>query len=628
VIKGINVKNLKTNKIREELFLLIILQQNLYWMNIIIDGLLAIFQNLKNNKFKMLVNGDTEFNNLDANFKLYCFECFLNLFNIVKKYSSIKLNDGASRFYDILFNTNFTAKDNINSCDNNIFLPLNIGLIDNNIFKLFECFIYEFLNDIDTMLRYFDYLKSKENNNDNDNYGILYGFGIYLCEFIKLITFVRNEDISKVDFFNFYIFSYKLLTNYFSNLNIYLYGIYTKLCDVVNGYPIIIKPDLNLNYLQNLSNSLKDMLFNFMISSYNNDTLKDIYSFNEILINSIVSHCFIKTIISLYSLLVNGEHKSLLSEIISILLDNINKYKLILPLKSHFYKELMTHNYLLILDEFLINNENKLISYFQDSLGSKKSKSNINNMLNKFNETLSCLFNHYNPVNFLYSNHIMFKIREILSNSGMTFPESKYNTSNIFLRYIYSDTNYLNYKDIPITDLTSSEKFSPNFRTNTKQNIQYENLNEISFDNITYDKESDNDENNIGFPLDDYLDENTIKLLSNIKINEYKFQNCGYKSCLIKNSTEKNYSIILVQSEEIIEKIGIDEKLNKNILNIMENNQYTDKIVYKSIQQKVINPENINISINNYFYENIKYYDLKFEMNYFEYQNKIKELLL
>ena len=628
VIKGINVKNLKTNKIREELFLLIILQQNLYWMNIIIDGLLAIFQNLKNNKFKMLVNGDTEFNNLDANFKLYCFECFLNLFNIVKKYSSIKLNDGASRFYDILFNTNFTAKDNINSCDNNIFLPLNIGLIDNNIFKLFECFIYEFLNDIDTMLRYFDYLKSKENNNDNDYYGILYGFGIYLCEFIKLITFVRNEDISKVDFFNFHIFSYKLLTNYFSNLNIYLYGIYTKLCNVVNGYPIIIKPDLNLNYLQNLSNSLKDMLFNFMISSFNNDTLKDIYSFNEILINSIVSHCFIKTIISLYSLLVNGEHKSLLSEIISILLDNINKYKLILPLKSHFYKELMTHNYLLILDEFLINNENKLISYFQDSLGSKKSKSNINNMLNKFNETLSCLFNHYNPVNFLYSNHIMFKIREILSNSGMIFPESKYNTSNIFLRYIYSDTNYLNYKDIPITDLTSSEKFSPNFRSNTKQNIQYENLNEISFDNITYDKESDNDENNIGFPLDDYLDESTVKLFSNIEINEYKFQNCGYKSCLVKSSIEKNYSIILVQSDELIEKIGIDEKLKENILNIMENNQYTDKIVYKSIQEKVINPGNTYINVNNYFYENIKYYDLKFEMNYFEFQEQIKELLL
>ena len=68
--------------------------------------------------------------------------------------------------------------------------------------------------------------------------------------------------------------------------------------------------------------------------------------------------------------------------------------------------------------------------------------------------------------------------------------------------------------------------------------------------------------------------------------------------------------------------------MKENILNIMENNQYIDKNVYKLIQEKVINPGNRNISINNNFYENIKYYDLKFEMNFFEYQNQIKELLL
>ena len=68
--------------------------------------------------------------------------------------------------------------------------------------------------------------------------------------------------------------------------------------------------------------------------------------------------------------------------------------------------------------------------------------------------------------------------------------------------------------------------------------------------------------------------------------------------------------------------------MKENILNIMENNQYIDKNVYKLIQEKVINPGNRHISINNNFYENIKYYDLKFEMNFFEYQNQIKELLL
>ena len=625
-IKGINMKSLKTNLIREELFFLIILQQNLYWMNIIIEGLLTIFQKLKNNKFRMLINTDMEFNNLDDIFKVYCFECFLNLFNIVKKYSSIKLNDGATRFYDVLFNANLIPKDSINNSDN-IFLPLNMSLIDSIIFKLFECFIYEFLYDIDSLWKYFDSLKLKENS-DRDNYEILYGFGIYLCEFIKLITFIRNENISKVDFFNFYLFSYKLLTNFFSNLNIYLYDIYIKLSNEINSHHKIIQPDLNLNYLQNLSNSLKDMLFNFMISSYNNDTLKEIYSFNEILMNSIISHCFIKLIISIYSLLVNREPKNILSEVLSIFLDNINKYKIILPLKSHFYKELMTHNYLLLLDEFLITNENKLIFYFQEMLEYKEFNPKINSLINKFNEVLSCLFNHYNPVNFLYSNHIMFIINQILSKSGNIYPESNSNTSNIFLRYIYSDNNYLNYKDIPITDLNLHEKLNPNFSTNTKQNINYEKLNEICFDNWTYNKEFNTEVENIGFALDDYLDKNSIKLFNDIEINEYKFQNYGYKNYLVKNSNKKNYSIILVQNDGLIEKLGIDEKLNENILNIMENNQYTDKNVYKLIQEKVINPGNENIVTNNYFYVNIQYYDLKFEINFFEYQNKIKELLI
>ena len=624
IIKGINVKSLKTNKVREEIFFLLILHQNLYWMNLIIEGILTIFQNLKNNKFRELLNTDTTFNDYDANFKNYCYECFFYLFNIVKKYSSLKLNDGATQLYDFLFNTSFMEKNNSNNY-NNIYLPLDISKIDCITGKMFECFIYGFLFDIDAVWRYFDNL----NFNNSDNYGILYGFGTYLCEFLKMIVFVRNENLSKVDFFNFYYFSYKLMTNYFSKLNSYLYELYNKLSDIIKNYPLVIKPDINLNYMQNLSNSLNDLLFNFMISSYNNDTLKDSYSFNEILINSMISHCFIKSIISIYSLIVNGEHQNLPFEIMSKLLDNINKYKIILPLKSHFYKELITHNYLLILDEFLVNNEKELILHFKGKHGTKKSEQYINNLINKYIDTLSCLFNHYNVINFLYSNHIIFQLNKILSKSGLKFPElNSSNTSNIFLRYIFSNNNFLHYKDIPISELNLNEKIIPNFRTNSKHNTNNFENNEINSDDMTINKEINANADNIGFDLDEYLDKNKVELFNNINIDGYEYINYGYKSYLMKNSTENNYSIIFCQNDGFVEKLGIDENLKENILNIMENNQYTDKTVFKFIQEKVINPENRNICINNYFYENIKYYDLKFEMNYFDYQNQIKELLI
>lgn len=615
VNKRINMKNLKSIKVREELFFLKIIEENLYWINIINSGLFTIFRNLKNNKFRLLINADTEFNSFDENFKNYCFNCFLYLFDIVKKYSSIKLNNKYA-------NCTFYDDSNEKNIINNI---INIFDIDNSIFNLFECFVYEFLNDIDSIWKYYDNIK---NNETDDNSGILYGFGIYLCQFIKTIVFVRNENISKIDFFNFYFLSYKLMTNYFSKLNLYLYGLYTNISDIIKNNYIIVNPEINLNYLQNLSNSLKDVLFYFMVSSFNNDTLKDIYSFNEILLNSIVSHCFMKTILSIYPILAKGFHLNLIPEILMILLDNINKFKTLLPLKCHFHKELMTHNFLLILDEFLINNEKYLILYFKSLKIYNNSDIVINNLFNKFNDTLSCMFNHYNPVSFLYSNHIMFKFTEILSSSGIIKPGFNLHVSNIYLRLINSEKNTLDYKDIPISQININEKYNPNFSINLKQNINYDENNEINFDNVTYNKELTIDINNIGFALDEYLDENTIELFSNISIKDYELNNVGNKSYLIKNKKGNDFSIIFVKNNELIEKLGIDENLKENILNIMENNQYTDKITYKIIQEKVINPGNENIKVNAYFYNNIKYYDLKFEMNYFQYQEKIKELLL
>ena len=125
-----------------------------------------------------------------------------------------------------------------------------------------------------------------------------------------------------------------------------------------------------------------------------------------------------------------------------------------------------------------------------------------------------------------------------------------------------------------------------------------------------------------------YFNKNIIELFSTLSNEEYKFNICRNKNYLIKISGGKNYSIIYIKGDNFIEQLGIDENLKENILDIMENVQYTDKNVYKLIQEKVINPGNANIVVNKYFYDNLKYYDLKFEMDYFQYQRRIKELLL
>jgi hypothetical protein len=625
-IKGINIKSLKTNKIQEELCFILILQQNLYWMEMLLRCLFLIFQKLKNNKYRMLINADTEFNKLDDIFKSSCFNCFLPLFSLIQKYSN-----NMSHFFitDFLFDT---KNDDNNYTPSNNFLPLKINKIEKVIFKLFECFIYEFLYDIDLVWKYFDNLNvSIMNESFADNSQIIYGFGLYLCNFVKVIAFIRDDNLTKIDFFNFYIFSYNLITNYFSKLNNHLYNLFIGLYDIIKKKYIIPPSHINLNYLQGLSNSLKDMLFHFMVFSFYNDSLKDIYVYNEILLNCIIAHCFIKVIIPIYSLVINGNAKHILIDIIQILIDNVNKYKIILPLKCHFHKELFTHNFLLILDYFLVNYEKDLTSFFKDKKNNKEIYFEIISLKNKLNKTLSCLFDHYNCINFIYSNHIMFMFNKILNNSNII---TTHNIDNIILRYIPNDKNFLYYKDINLNIITyRCQDTSCTNNTNDNSLNFIEPIKNVNVNSTYYHKNTSNNfrYDYVGYSLEDHFDKPTSRLIVEAELEGYENTIINNKLCLIKNpiiNKNCNYSIILGHNGEYIEVLGINRTLDHTILNIMENIQYTDKFMFALIQEKIINNEDRNIKVSKSFNNNLKYYDLKFKMNYFEYQNQIKQLLL
>ena len=638
IIKGINVKSLKMNKTQEELYFILILQQNLYWIEILLDCLFLIFQKLKNNKYRMLVNADTQFNKLDDTFKLSCFNCFLPLFSLIKQYST---NLSHLDILEYLFDTKNIISNNDDNYNNSIstFLPLKINKIEKVIIKLFECFIYEFLYDIESIWKYFDSLKISINNESfSENNQIMYGFGLFLCNFLKDIAFIRNDNFAKIDFFNFYIFSYNLISNFFSKLNNNMYNLFVGLYDIIKKKYILSSSNINLNYLQSLSNSLKDMLFYFMVFSFYNDNLKDIYLYNEILLNSIISHCFFKVIIPIYFLVVKGTSKNLLIEILQILIDNVNKYKIMLPLKCYFHKEIFIHNFLLILDYYLVNYEKELTSFFKENNNNKELYFEIINLKNTFYETLSCLFDHYNCINFIYSNHIMFMFNKILNNSNII---NTSNLDNITLRYIPNDKNFLYYKDIHLNIIS----YRINTKTNTTTTTIASNETNNNFLKFIEPIKNTNSKNYydtpnfyghfscdyIGYPLESHLDKITSKLITQIPIEGFEEAIINDKIYLLKNhiiSKNCNYSTILGNNGEFVEMLGINRNLNENILNIMENIQYTDKFMFNLIEEKIINNEDRNIKVSHSFYNNLKYYDLKFKMDYFEYQEQIKQLLL
>ena len=201
------------------------------------------------------------------------------------------------------------------------------------------------------------------------------------------------------------------------------------------------------------------------------------------------------------------------------------------------------------------------------------------------------------------------------------------------MRYIPNDKNLLYYKDINLNFISYQDYYSVNTNhdKNTFNFIQPINVRNDDFSrNFFYENEFDN----VGYSLENNFDQKAIQLLSQINLVDYEFNIINDKNYLIKNNiisdnNNLNYSNILVNNGEFIEILGIDKKLNENILSIMENIQYSDKFIFKFIQDKIINNnEGRNIKVCHSFFNNLKYYDLKFKMNYFEYQNQIKQLLL
>jgi hypothetical protein len=213
---------------------------------------------------------------------------------------------------------------------------------------------------------------------------------------------------------------------------------------------------------------------------------------------------------------------------------------------------------------------------------------------------------------------------KILNNSGFT----KYDLNNhIILRYIPNDKNSLYYKDLKLNLIPSLNNNDNKYSLKTRKDININNNNDISPNKTV------SEDKMFGYSLDYNFDKKTISLLQQIKLDEYDFLSINDKKYFVKvevskkNGCDLNYSNILANNGDFIEILGIDKKTDENILKIMENILYTDKYIFKFIQEKIINNNN-RIKVSSNFHNNLKYYDLSFKMNFFQYQNQIKELLL
>ena len=455
----------------------------------------------------------------------------------------------------------------------------------------------------------------------------------------------------------------------------------------------------NLNLLQKLENTLKDYILYTMISGYNKDSLCDCYMNYEkqrmiflsfglirtylLMCKSIKKALTFDNIINIGKNDENNNEKKrqiIIGNIFDILINEIKKYNIVLPIKMFLYKSyiiqgifVVLHKFVKIFNKSILNfNTDRFIFYNNISIIKEMTESvnylyfmlgndilnylrfpvdfKKNNMNNQISNPLLLPFlriiDQANPIN--YYNIIQEQVPNNIKNSAQS-KKIKYippMQSSILHSLKKKSSNILSNK----TSLFDKNKDNRDNLSNLKDNLR----NDSSDDSM----ESIDNNNDNGYTI---LPTNIFK--SNIYKSEVKHRNSfslnnflyrydvtdfvnsfnkeffpflkriGYEC---KKENDKYYIYIISEDDvdhnvsQIIcvgknEASGISLQ-NANLYNLIKNEPLTNQILDQLYVNLLDGIEESNKGKN--IENTLKYYDVNFNMNYFSFVEKCKEFLL
>ena len=631
--------NFTEKEITDDLYLLFIFQNNLQWLKLILYAIEQLYALIRQKNFFEKFSKLDYFLYLATNNKkntLDKFFVFINFLSLVKKWE-IKS--------DIIIN--------------NIFLKNIINFDElretSNIF--FICLIHN-------ILYCYDKYKNIWVNNlkmcSNYNIELIIIIVIYLIDNINYLKFKQFV----LDFHSFYVFSYEFIEN---TVNILIEKMIEKLNILYNLieferlYDNIC--DINPNLLNKCLNTLQDFLVYHLISSFNNDSLADSYYKNSWW--KCVSNLYnlIKTYkISLFILKNEIKNKKISNNkktcniIISIfqhLIENVNKIKIELPVTFFTFKENFICNNFIYLDYFTC-----------------RFKKIIINQLNNFQ--LNLIINDLENYSKVYNTRIHLLAIRIISYLTYNSNLSQNKFKNI-LRIIPNQRNSLNYYDIKAINQKCFQKNlnlmdleNQNFDENNKENINYlsnqntnnnvNNENNSSLFNINNNKnnimktpifEKKNKIENLQTEkiinkINEVYDITNITEISNIKnlnipisdikininnnrryisfpIQKSKNDDNIFSYVFIKEENEEYNYLTLYSKNDIISFLNTkDYLMNREALG----NLFSIILYGTEINNQYNNNNNVIQNVEN----TMKYYDINFDMDYFTFQERLKEL--
>ena len=488
-----------------------------------------------------------------------------------------------------------------------------------------------------------------------------------------------------VDFMSYFYGAQKFFEEIFDEINIKIInGINDLISYLKAGCLNIQMPNLNL--LQNLDNSLKDYILYSLISCFNKDSLCDCFMNCEkqkqlfISFGLIRAYLFIcKSINKSLNGIINSENMNItfnadknrqiiIQNIFDDLLTELNKYKIVLPVKIFLYKNYILQCILSVLytfvklfyKEILSGNTDKFIFY------------NDISFIKDLSESINNLF-------FLLGNDILYYLK---------FPSNPKNNNNEYYYTPYSmpylriidETNPIDYYSI-----TQTKMFNPTFRISRSNTIKFST--QILGSDI--DKENNNNSNlgssfilqkatnnqitsalfkrslnnnsindkfeytimptntfqsNISrtvmkkrkcFQMSEYFYRYDItsikdkfkkdKLLLLPKIG-FKYKTENEKHYIYINTEENNnfnYSQIIHLSKNDVSNISLN---NSSLYNILKNEPFSSQIIEKLYLDLLEGFDESNKGRN--CENSFKYYDINFNMDYFTFVERCKEFIL
>ena len=686
--------NLNNDFIRTELNILFIIDKNRIWLEHLITLLEHIFKFISNN------------NN------------FYRLFNMKLEKHKRKEREGCmtkeeiiqeiNRYINYLIEDNnvlriiFTLVGKYNALNNKNILTssiIPIKDINNLIQRFFNIYIIFLMNK-----NYIgEYLTDEQ----------LYCLGINIIE--CLLNSKYKDQNYCIDFVCFFYSMEYFLEEIFDEINVKIINGITEINTFIKaGYFNIKMPNLNL--LQKFENSLRDYLLFTLVSSYNKDSLCDLYpsyvkhrqifiTFGLLRSYLIVCKSITKSI-NYFKFIENNKGNNInmaekkkqiiIGNIFDDLLNELRKYNLVLPVRMFLYKNYVLQSFLVVMHKFV-----KLFDiYILNANSDKFIFYNNINIIKEMSETVNYLF-------FLLGNDILkclkfpsdYKKNNIDMNKNIITPSlipflRIYDESNVmdFITIIqekvpnttkaYAQSKKLKY-EMPPMNSSILNKMSTAFKN--KQNINFFGNSSIFNSNQkpknNFKSGIFNVDNNINMDIDSEDDNMEIDNNNNKNINKNGYTIIPsniFKSNIIHSEFKKRNSLIL---NEYLYRYDITDYINtikKELLSSLKEigfdykNENGKHYIY-IIQEEIVNP-NIcqviyftggkikGISLNNLNMYNLlkiaplnretneqlyskfldgidesnrgrniknslKYYDIKYNLDYFNFIEKSKKFI-